>query len=377
MSKLIKISKKKIKLKIDFIPDSSKSGEDSSRFLNQMKMGSKSNWMHKTTIESLPSTISSGSKDKKRLNSSRQLATKVANKLPEWDSHLNMQQLAKNRTKLKTPNSDDSIEAYAKACRAKFDRKCAQTKLEAGKKMSNKARNQPIYTKPYSSDSYSDIQNIHQSEKDQMKGKLSDAYNSVTGSDGFLSPNSISIGVAANSTSNTTTHQYDTKISIGLQTTNTLERMPIIQLKKAADEPNEPEPQQQSTVRVNKLTVNKQLQVRPEALAYIIMFEENQKEDQNANSKDCGNKLYANTNTSKVNAAKSYSSGSDSNALNRKGPILTEKLVQFKGRTSSKSSSIVSTENLTLQECLQARRPDFYANAEQRRKCLNDLHNLR
>lgn len=297
-----------------------------------------------------------------------------------------MQQLVKNRTKLKTPNSDESVEAYAKACRAEFERKCAKTTTsDHSKKASGKtsARNPPIYTKPYSSDSYSDIQNLQRSKKSSLKEKQSecaDAYTSVTESDGFLSPNSISIGVAANSTSNTTTHQYDTKISVGLQTTNTLERMPIIQMKKPAEIPPDPISPDQPTVRVNKFTINKQLQVRPESLAYIIVFNEDQHADVNANSKgqERGNQLYANS--GRNNSARSSSSSrSDLDASNQKTKRtdVNEQATQFRDRASSKSSSGTSVENLTLQEYLQTRRPDFYANAEQRRKCLNDLHNLR
>lgn len=350
-----------------------------------LTLGSKSHWIHKTTLESPPSTISSGSKapGPSRVSMKQPVKLKEPHKNPEWDSHLNMQQLVKNRTKLKTPNSDESIEQYAKACRAKFDRKYAQTQLEHDKKVVNKksGQNQPIYTKPYSSDSYSDIQNIQRLNKDRMKEKQSDAYTSVSGSDGFLSPNSISIGVAANSTSNTTTHQYDSKISIGLQTSNTLKRMPIIQLKKPIDEPKENELalQVQPTVRVKKLMINKQLQVRPEALAYVIVFQENQNDDHNANTKDtngkeCGNQLYANT-----NKIQSTNDNFDfETATKNQRTVAKEQITQFRGRSSSNDSSIISADdNLTLQDYLQARRPDFYANAEQRRKCLNDLHNLR
>lgn len=345
------------------LSDSSKSSEESSRFVSRGKMESKSHWVHRTTLESLPSTISSDSKSKRHNSNKESMAKSIEpNKLPEWDSHLNMQQLVKNRTKLKTPNSDESIEAYAKACRAKFDRKCAKTREKNHEKKivgQKSARDQPIYTKPYSSDSYSDIQNIQYSSKVHVKQKpemITDAYTSVSGSDGFLSPNSISIGVAANSTSNTTTHQYDTKISIGLQTTNTLERMPIIQLKKTADVPKEIVSCDQPTVRVNKLTINKQLQVRPESLAYIIMFKDDVNSDENRSSSSSR----SNNNNKLTDAQKTAGGGG-----------------QFRNTTNSHSSSVNSLDNLTLQECLQARRPDFYANAEQRRKCLSDLHNLR
>lgn len=348
-------------------------------------MGSRSNWIHRTTLESPPSTISSGSKVKHHSDESvkQSAKSKDANQLPKWDSHLNMQQLVKNRKKLNTPNSDESIQAYAETCRAKFNRKCSETKAVHSKRIVGKSglRNQPIYTKPYSSDSYSDIQNVQRANGDRMNSKQSDGYTSVTGSNGFLSPNSISIdGVPANSTSNTTTHQYDTKISVALQTTNTLERMPIIQLKKPIEEAKAIEPEARSTVRVNKLTINKQLQVRPEALAYIIMFKEGEDKNGNlekSNGQQRDNQLYANPN--KTNAIGNSDNSSESVALNandiRSG--VKEKTTRFNGQTSSDSSSVGSIENLTLQECLLARRPDFYANAEQRRKCLNDLHNLR
>lgn len=388
-------------------------------------------------------------------------ANDIRGHLAQWDSHLNMQQLVKNRTKLKTPNSDsDSIEAYAKACRTKFDRKCAKsqnTNHHQGKghhrpvasasavattkaliktisdRDQPKFQNQPIYTKPYSSDSYSDVrQNSRERSATghghHLKGKPqtdmigADAYTSVTGSDGFLSPNSISIGVAANSTSNTTTHQYDTelcqrstKISIGLQTTDTLQRMPIIQLKNAIEAVNEPIGQTTqsqaaatasaatatiktttTTMRVNKFTVNKQLQVRPESLAYIIVFKDTNATaaaaaDENANSmgQERGNKLYADSRRKDFTEHSSKSSDSSSSSISDvpkqsdrhclnsvKEQVATDSN-RDQHRPISNSSSGSSFENLTLQEYLQAHRPDFYANAEQRRKCLNDLHNLR
>lgn len=346
-----------------------------------------------------------------------------------------MQQLVKNRTKLKTPNSDlESIESYAQAGRTKFNRQCAKSQnLNYHRQGKDKGkhrpavsasattttttaaaaaaliktiseRDQPIYTKPYSSDSYSDIgQNVRQRSTaghGQSKRKQQ-TDTSVTGSDGFLSPNSISIGVAANSTSNTTTHQYDTKISVGLQTTNTLQRMPIIQLKNTVV--NEPAEQitaaaqkttAAATIRVNKFTVNKQLQVRPESLAYIIVFKDNDATaaaDENANAtedEERGNQLYANS-QQPIDFMRRHSNWnsdrSDDKRPNVKNPngkvqadSVNERQIDSNGnRSHSNDSSSSSFENLTLQEYLQARRPDFYANAEQRRKCLSNLHNLR
>lgn len=201
--------------------------------------------------------------------------------LSEWNSHLNMQQIVKSRTKLKTPNSDESIESYAKACRAEFERK--YVKSQNAQKKESHDREQPIYTKPYSSDSYSDVSRRSHSNANRVKPKsnaVMEVYRSVTASDdGFLSPNSISIAVTG-STSNTTTHQYDSKISVGIQTTDTLTRMRPIQLKSSVRDEKQirsiAEREQVkeklvsvSTMRVNRLTMDKQLQARPSSLAYV------------------------------------------------------------------------------------------------------------
>lgn len=296
----------------------------------------------------------------------------------EWDSHINMQQTSKHRTKLETPNSDESIESYAKTCRAKFERKCSKTvkKSEYYEKAIRKIIdvNQPIYTKPYSSDSYSDIQRMSKADnkkKDFKQTGIVDAYSSISGSDGFVSSNSISIGMVANSTSNTTTHQYDTKISVGIQTSNTLKRMEPIQLKKSAvciEEQPQIEP---CTVRVNKLTINKRVQARPEALAYIIMFRDNPKLTSDRKSKN------SKSNLNKENVTSNN---------NKSAPKLNENLKKAANRMDKRSSngdsleslnSLSTAENLTLQEYLQTYRPEFMTNAEQRRKCVNNLHKLR
>lgn len=398
-------------------------------------MGSKSQWIHKTTLESPPSTISSGSKFKPNNNPNEPSSPPISPlplqhtvhhraHLVPWDSHLNMQQLVKNRTKLKTPNSDSgSTEAYPEANRTKFDRKCAksqnmnyhqgksrhyqhrptapetQTTAAAASTLIKtiSARDQPIYTKPYSSDSYSDIgKSVRQRSTTghgHLKGKQQDDT-SVTVSDGFLSPNSISIGVAANSTSNTTTHQYDTKISVGLQTTNTLQRMPIIQMKNTkatVTDPIEPIAAEKPTAtrRVNKFTMNKQVQVRPESLAYIIVFKDNDAVSAPAAGDLNANLMAHEHDTQQPNFMPQHSNGnsdhsdgkrSDVKAQNGKDHMENKMKYQIAtdlNRSHSTSSSSSSFENLTLQEYLQARRPNFYANAEQRRKCLNNLHNLR
>lgn len=296
----------------------------------------------------------------------------------EWESHINMQQSSKNRTKLETPNSDESIESYAKACRAKFERKCSKNneKCEYYEKAIRKIIdvNQPIYTKPYSSDSYSDIQRMSKADNkknDFKRTEIVDAYSSISGSDGFVSSNSISIGMAANSTSNTTTHQYDSKISVGIQTSNTLKRMQPIQLKKSSVCIEQPPQIDPCTVRVNKLTIDKHIQARPEALAYIIMFRDNPESISDGKNKRSESNLNK-ENISNNNQSAPKLSANHKNAANRRMDKRSSN-----GDSLESLNSLSTDENLTLQEYLQTHRPDFMANAEQRRKCVNNLHKLR
>lgn len=377
---------------MSFLSDSSKSTSGTSNFSYKRNVGPRSDWIHKTTIESTPS-LSESEREisyKKLENSTNQQNIEIS----EWNSHLNMQQIAKNRTKMKTPNSDE-IESYAKACRAEFERKQAKSHeaLRAKVLRKHNGRDIPIYTKPYSSDSYSDVPIRPRASTARIIPKTSaiiDVYKSFSESDGFLSSNSISIAVAANSTSNTTTHQYDSKISVGIQTSDTLTRMQPIHLKTPCDNDrletiveNET-PITTSTIRVNRLTFDKRLQVRPDSLAYVITFKDQKKKvvDQNANSKSTakerGNALYENrinqNNRIGNNTSSSASSKDNFDARQTKSK---RKLQQNNSNSCSGSSTTSSMESFTLQEYLQIRRPDFYANAEQRRQCMNDLHNLR
>lgn len=267
-----------------------------------------------------------------------------------------MQQLVKNRMKLQTPKSDISIQSYAAAKRTEFNSKYirAQGTLYEKKADLPVEDDQPIYTKPYSTDGYL-ANGAH------MKGENNtNAYTSITASDGFLSSKSISIAMAENSTSNTTTHQYDTKISIGVQTTDTLARTRVI--KPCLGE------SQTSTIRVNKLTMNKQQQIRPKPIAYEIMFKE--KCTNRDERKRQGMDKYAGEekdNNFYQNSSKYKRSGSSSSELSGHG-----------ARVYSEGSQSTGSDNgYTLQEYLRKRKPEFYEKAELRRKCVNQLLNLR
>lgn len=346
-------------------------------------MSNKTKWTHKTANRT-DNSIDFDAKENSNASNikSSQNVYDIADDAPEWNSHSNMHKIAKNRTKLDTPRSDESVESFARNRRAQFDQARSETQPNASKKPITAERNRPIYTKPYSTDSYSEVESLKHSADErskQLRNVDASAYTSRSDIDDFLSSNSMSIAVAANSTSNTTTHQYDSKISVGSQTTDTLQRMRPVQLKRPIT-PIVEEPDPVHTMRVNKLTLNKQLQVRPDALAYVIMFDENlsrRNDRDRRTTAERGNRLYAETTRSSDKRSHSSSSNSD-----RSSSVIRTNRNRGMQRwaeidRSSEASSTLSIENFTLQEHLKLRRPDFYASAEQRRQCIQRLHQLR
>lgn len=250
----------------------------------------------------------------------------------DWNSHINMQKLVRNRTKLETPNDID-IASYARAKQQNFIEKYQRSQTK-------QYEDRLIYTQPYSTDHYSEP---HENRRKMMPSKkiTNDAYTSITSSDQFLSSNSVSIP-GANSTSNTTTHQYDTRTSVGIQTTYSLTRSTPIFGLKASGLP---------TRRINKMNHNKQQQAMPEAVAYILTFDDEVKSARSMGAKRSSQYLYAAADP----------------ALDRHEPSSSGNI----------SSMVESKEVATLQQCLQSGRPQFMTKAEERRKCLNEIHNLR
>lgn len=323
-------------------------------------------WIHKTTLEDSTLSISDNTEhssvarkqsDRFLVRKSKALSKDAGTEVPDWNSHLNMQQLVKSRMKMQTPRSDRSIESYAATKRSEFNSRYirAHGTLYNNNMNSLNDKDQPIYTKPYSTDGYSN------DNRRASRQHTVDAHTSITASDGFLSSKSISIAVAENSTSNTTTHQYDTKISIGVQTTDTLTRTRTIN-------PHLGEPEI-STVRVNKLTINKQQQVRPKPLAYEITFKEK------IISQDRQRKRTVDKYAGEEKDNNFYQNSSDHRKSSRSS---SESSSRHGGRTYSEASHSTTTDNgYTLQEYLRRRRPDFYQSAEQRRRCVIELNDLR
>lgn len=263
----------------------------------------------------------------------------------EWNSHMNMQQFIGNRKKLQTPNDiGEDIASYAHAKEQEF----------VGKY--ERIRSRPIYTQPYSSDHSDHYSEPHENNrKTSSKKTTNHAFTSITGSDAFLSSDSVSIPVA-NSTSNTTTHQYDTRASVAIQTTSSLTRTaPVFKAANSCscatscDCVNSRRP----TMRVKYQTNDKQLQVIPKAICYEINFEE--KTDK---------KLVDNRMKTENYVRQSESSSTSSKESKKKSE---QTLVGNFGGCAK----------LSLQDHLRSARPDFVSQADERRKCVIELHNLR
>lgn len=234
-----------------------------------------------------------------------------------------MQKIVRNRTKLETPtnkNHETDIAAYARAKQHEFIDKYQTTKTRL-------YHDRMLYTQPYSSDHYSEP---HEARRKIIAPKkcTTDAYTSISSSDLFLSSNSVSVPGVANSTSNTTTHQYDSHHSVGVQTNaSLLKSTPIFGHNISTGQ----------TKIITKSKHNKQQQVMPAPVSYTITF----------------NKYPVKT---------------------PKSPIPIQ---QTQEPVTQHNSNSPLDEKLTLNEHLCQRRPHFMSKAEARRKCLHEIANLR
>lgn len=296
-------------------------------------------WIHRTTIES---TSSSATESVHPSTTDHSIDYR---EFPDYNSHLNMQQIVKNRTKLETPSSNESIESYAKTCHAKFKQNYAKTQNQlynsSSSSNSRDKSGQMIYTKPYSSNVYSHSKpNEHNQHTNRRPNEI---YSSGSQSGEFLSSKSISISVTENSSTSTTTHQYDTKTSIAAQTTDTLKRMQPIQLRRREHTPPHELNELQNTIRVDKFTQDKQQQVCPQSLAYEITFRDEL------------------IKTVKKKATKHRSNKSTHEIISR----------------SSENSNDKPIETFTLQEYFRRSRPNVYSKVECRSKCVHKMNTLR
>lgn len=276
----------------------------------------------------------------------------------EWNSHKTYSKTASaSRTKLQTPatdlRADNGIAAYAHEKRKQFINKYDTNHGKLYGDDRQQQQQQDIYTQP-SSEHYSDARDISKTKSSPSRVMKNDAYTSIVGSDTFLSSNSVSVPGGINSSSHTTTHQYDTRASVAIQTSDSLRRTApifgaqhleqggrceckitecVCSCKRTTDVRR-----QRRTIRVAHTQNDKQQQTIPEPVAYVLTFD---------------------TGTAGLNAAP------------------PPPLLSGSGSSSSTMQSSAADSKLTLRQHLQNRRPDVVRKAEDRRQCLQEIHNLR
>ncbi|CAD7085110.1 unnamed protein product [Hermetia illucens] len=154
------------------------------------------------------------------------------------------------RSKLETPTvcTNENLAEFVRSRKQQFLERCKKN-----------------YTRK--TDSENSTENGHYSEPcekstSKQKGSGSEPCTTTTSSNFFVSSESISIPEAVTSSTTTTTHQYDHRTGIGIQTTESL-----LQTKRILNKDDGP------TMRTYRFGRNKQTQTKPQSLAYVIHFE--------------------------------------------------------------------------------------------------------
>ncbi|XP_039437161.1 centrosome-associated protein Alms1a-like [Culex pipiens pallens] len=284
-----------------------------------------------------------------------------------WNSHYHLKKMIQNRSKLETPTSDESIATFIKARKDKFIEN-----YERHRKRSMLDDQQHLYTKPYSG---------RQSKQDHYS-RLDEKYSvrklaKSPSIDVFISSDSMSIP-AANTLTNTTTHQYDIKSTrsspeslttnakpAGTQTTSSILRTkPIfesqpktstaVQVPSAAgchcacDCPCRHRQQQPQPTKHTEIVdgthrkQDKQQQTKPSSIAYVITFQGGDTKRQLRDPEK--DQVYRTSSTD----------------------------------TSSKTNDDPDQlELLPLKEQFRRARPSTLSRLKERQKCVNELHKLR
>lgn len=156
-----------------------------------------------------------------------------------WGSHSNFNN---NRSRLQTPNDEAEGESIVDSMEKRKNEFVKH--YESSRRSRMESREQPFYTKPYS-----------------LYPKKSPTVDKPSSSDDFLSSGSVSIPIVT--MTNTTTHQYDLKSTAARQTQTSdsiLRTHPFLANKET------------KTQIVHKMKADKQMQTKPQAIAYNLTF---------------------------------------------------------------------------------------------------------
>ncbi|XP_055533531.1 centrosome-associated protein Alms1a-like [Wyeomyia smithii] len=316
-----------------------------------------------------------------------------------WNSHYHMQAMLQNRSKLETPTSDESIATFIKNRKQKFIENYERHRKQMFEDQHH------IYTKPYSG----------RQSKQENYSRLDAKYNvqkitkppftkpNFPSSDMFISSDSMSIP-AANTLTNTTTHQYDIKSSrsgsdnlleairkpVATQTTSSILRTkPIFETKSnGLKASSAPVPVSSDIVRgcqctgecpcrhISKTAFShlpkhtaiiddrhqkhdKQQQTKPNSIAYVITFQGDRHEKRKSSSQK----------------------PSEKEQVYRQGTPATDTEGTSRDSTGNRSGSVSraseDTDLLPLEEQLRRNRPATLNRLKERQQCVNELNKLR
>ncbi|XP_055585952.1 centrosome-associated protein Alms1a-like [Uranotaenia lowii] len=316
--------------------------------------------------------------------------TKESSGSSAWNSHYHMKKMIQNRSKLETPTSDVSVATFIKNRQEKF--------IEVYQRQRKQMFEDPghLYTRPYSG---RQSKHDHYIRPDPKYNIQNIRKTNLPRSEVFISSDSMSIP-AANTFSNTTTHQYDIKTSrsssqsslnakpVGTQTTGSIFRTkPIFETAKpklkavstavqvpsavgcqcACDCPcrersSIPAAQSHasrkteivhSTQTYNKR--DKQQQAKPSSIAYVITFQG----DSNSKSKK--------PTISTHEKDRVYRAESTDISLSTGNSI----------KESHREQHDSDSDLLPLKEQLRRNRPQTVNRMKQRQQCINELNKLR
>ncbi|XP_058467596.1 uncharacterized protein LOC131440362 [Malaya genurostris] len=304
-----------------------------------------------------------------------------------WNSHYHMKQIIQNRSKLETPTSDESIAAFIKTRKDKFIENYERHRRQMFEDQHH------VYTKPYSGRESKQDLCARQDDKYSVRKMIKPiGKRNFLSSDVFISSDSMSIP-AANTLTNTTTHQYDIKSTgsssdnmdsakpVATQTTGSILRTkPIfetkpgqstasVQVPSAAGcqcacncpcrQKNFIPPLSNRTEIVNdpQTKHDKQQQTKPNSIAYVITFHGDKNKRNSTRSASEKDRVYRD---------KSSETSETSGSLTRSLPSETTEPRNGEQRNA-----------LTLKEQFERNRPGTLSKLKERQKCVNELNKLR
>lgn len=313
-------------------------------------------------------------------------ASDNAPNVPEtnWNSHVGHKKVAKNRSKIKTPETsscptnEQSLASFISSRNQEF--------LEKYEKHQKVYEDVNIYTRPYSIHKGQDSKQLMSGQRKPSLAASKDVHTSTSlPSSVFESSDSISVPVANNTDSKTTTHYQSEDLRknrksenkerkqkqkvAGTQTTDSICRTnPIFENRSKANDPYGTISVGTTTQRINKTMNNKQQQTRrPPSVKYTLTFDNK--------SRVSIRKAYSSLPQQVTNEYATCKSSKDIYNQQMNSASLDARRTEDKENYCSENDG--EELDIDLQRCLIQKRPGTFRRFEQRQQCIAELKKLR